>query len=68
MLPSLLATIAAIPPVEVTAAVTRTRLVIHAGHIARLLGFHSSFVPFSTRRARVIVMRYFYRRGGKPWE
>ena len=81
MLPSLLATIAVIPPVEVTAAVTRARVVIHAGHIARLLafiwGFHLglSFIglSFIVRTSLdptcfVTVMRQFYRRGWKPWE
>ena len=44
MLPSLQTTTAAIPPVEVTAALTSANVVMQAGHITRLLGFiHPAF-------------------------
>jgi hypothetical protein len=49
LLPSLQATTAVIPPVEVTAALTSASVVMQAGHITGLLGFHSSCVPFSGR-------------------
>jgi hypothetical protein len=39
LLPSLQATIAVMPPVEVTAALTSATVVMHAGHITRLPGF-----------------------------
>jgi hypothetical protein len=65
--PSLIATITVKRPVEVTGAVTRAKLVIHAGHTTHLLGFHSLIVPFSTRPA-VIAMGQLYGREWTPWE